>query len=111
MVYQCVKAGKNVSWIIRKSGKGPAGLMQGTAVGRYANPVEFALSRLSSGISLSGLKGAGGWWYRFLFRTRIGRWLYGKIDSGATNAILDVANFQGRPGAKDSFKDLAPDTR
>lgn len=71
MIYQCVKAGKQVSWIIRKSGKGPGGFVPGNAMGWSKNHSELGVSRLGTYFILSRL-GPKGWWYYFLFNTRLG---------------------------------------
>ena len=40
MVYGSIKAGKNVSWIVRKTGEGPGIFMNPAATGRYKNNAE-----------------------------------------------------------------------
>ncbi|CAG8956469.1 hypothetical protein HYFRA_00003854 [Hymenoscyphus fraxineus] len=53
MVYQSVKKGKNVSWVIRKSGEGPALFFPATATGRYRNSVESSATRYKQSFSPS----------------------------------------------------------
>ncbi|CAG8978239.1 hypothetical protein HYALB_00009136 [Hymenoscyphus albidus] len=53
MVYQSIKKGKNVSWVIRNSGEGPALLFPAPATGRYKNSVESGATRYKQSFSPS----------------------------------------------------------
>ncbi|RFU27614.1 hypothetical protein B7463_g8740, partial [Scytalidium lignicola] len=107
MVYQAVKAGKSVSWIIRASGKGPGCFISRQGFGPYQNVVEAGLTRALCSVLFAGW-GKQNWWSRFLFRTRLGMWLYGKVEDTVNRQALDYADFDGRVGAKESFKLLKP---
>ena len=48
MVYASVKAGKSVSWIIRKSGSGPAAFVSSEGRGHYKNSAELGFTRIMS---------------------------------------------------------------
>lgn len=106
MVYQCVKEGKQVSWIIRKSGKGPGAFVPGKPIGWFRNPSELGTSRVGSYIFLSGL-GSKGWWYWFLFNTWLGKLLYKKAGESGGKQAAQEADF-GRADARPSFKELDP---
>jgi dimethylaniline monooxygenase (N-oxide forming) len=110
IVYQSVKAGKQVSWVIRKSGKGPAAFIGGQKIGWFANAADFAFARMAIWIVLAGFA-TDGWWYAFLFRTRIGQWLYKKMGKMVDDMATKEGNFYDRPGAKESFKNLDSKSR
>ena len=107
IVYECVKAGKTVSWVIRKSGKGPGAFFPGEKIGWFQNPSELGVSRLNTYLFLSGL-GRKGWWYWFLFNTRIGQWFYRKSGEGGGKAAAQEPDWYGREGARKSYKQLDP---
>ena len=107
IVYECVKAGKVVSWVIRKSGKGPGAFFDGKPVGWFQNPSELGVSRLGSYMFLSGL-GSHGWWYWFLFHTWLGKWFYRKSGESGAQQAAQEPNWYGREGARESFKLLDP---
>jgi hypothetical protein len=107
MIYQCVKANKQVSWVIRKSGKGPGAFIPGHPIGWFKNPAELGVSRLGSYMFLSGLSRKG-WWYWLLFNTRIGQAFYRKMGESGRKEAEKEADFQGRDGARESYKELDP---
>lgn len=110
LVYQAVKAGKAVSWIIRSSGKGPGCFISPQGFWRYENVVEAGMSRLVGALLFAGL-GKQNWWSRLMFKTRFGTWLYSKIEGLINQQALKDANFDGREEAKESFKLLKPEDR
>lgn len=107
MVYQSVKAGKQVSWVIRKSGKGPGGFVAGKSpLGPYRNIPELAITRIFSAIVVPSGLGPDTWLSGFLFRTRLGRWLHSFLERAANEQTKQAARYDDRPGARESFKNL-----
>ena len=54
MVYGSIKAGKNVNWIIRKTGEGPGIFMNPAATGRYRNNAEAGATQKATLLNPSG---------------------------------------------------------
>ncbi|KAE9964327.1 hypothetical protein EG328_010606 [Venturia inaequalis] len=107
MVYQSVKAGKQVSWIIRKSGKGPGGFVAGKSpLGSYRNITELAVTRIFSAVVIPSGLGPDTWLSSFLFRTKLGRWLHGFVERAANEQTKQAARYDDRPGARAGFKNL-----
>lgn len=109
VVYASAKAGKTVSWIVRKNGSGPSALAPAKGSGPYRNANETLYTRMTSLMNPS-LFVPEMWVTRFLHQSRIGRklvaFLWAKID--AKNRRL--ADY-GRPdGRVNGFEKLAPDT-
>lgn len=109
MVYASVKAGKSVSWIIRKSGSGPAAFLSSEGRGRYKNSAELGFTRIMSTFTPSYYTPQT-WWTRFLHRTRPGNWMVSQIWSTADKVSRDGAKFDARPEALATFKNLKPNT-
>lgn len=107
MVYQSVKAGKQVNWIVLKSGKGPGSFVAGKSpLGPYPNIPELALTRIFSAIIiLSGL-GKETWLSTFLLRTGLGSWMHGRLERAVSEQTRQAARYDDRPGARESFKNL-----
>ena len=74
MVYTCVKAGKKVSWVIIKSGTGPAFFLSAKGKGPCKNAFEIGSMRIAGTISPS-IYNADTWWTRFLHGSESGRGL------------------------------------
>lgn len=109
VVYASAKAGKIVSWIIRKNGSGPSALAPAQGSGLYRNANETLYTRMTSLFSPS-LFVPQIWVTKFLHQNQIGRkfvgWLWAKID--AKNRRL--ADY-GRPdGRANGYEKLEPDT-
>ncbi|KAI4267812.1 MAG: hypothetical protein L6R38_008080 [Xanthoria sp. 2 TBL-2021] len=109
MVLAAVKAGKNVSWIIRRSGAGPGWFVSHKGKGPYRNVVEIGSTRFFSTFSPSILNPEN-WLTRFLHGTKWGATLVDAIWGGATHQALEAADYDGRPRAKLGFGDLKPHT-
>ena len=109
MVYSCVKAGKSVSWVIRKSGSGPAAFLGSEGRGRYKNSAELGFTRIMSTFTPSYFTPQTKW-TRFLNKTAVGNWMVSQIWNTADNVSRAGANFDKRPGALESFKKLKPST-
>lgn len=109
MVYASVKAGKSVSWIIRKSGSGPAAFLSSEGRGRYKNSAELGFTRIMSTFTPSYFTPQT-WWTRFLHTTRPGNWIVSQIWNTADKVSRDGAKFDARPEALANFKNLKPNT-
>ena len=107
MVYDCAKAGKSVSWIIRDSGNGPAAFAGTAAPGRYKNSPELASARAFQTLSPS-IFNPRSWWTYFLHGTSLGRILLSLIWNSADKGIRDSARFHDRAGARKGFEKLLP---
>ncbi|KAI1615225.1 hypothetical protein EDD37DRAFT_511715 [Exophiala viscosa] len=109
--YQSVKAGKEAHWIIRKSGKGPGGFSETRAGGPWHNITELVCTRFFPNLLFfPGLKPAS-WWETFIFKTRLGQWVYHKLENAVTQQTLSTARYDDRPGARDSFSQLKTKSR
>ena len=102
MVYASVKAGKTVTWLVRKSGSGPAAFVSGKGKGPYKNSAEIGSTRLLAKMSPSVFE-PDTWWSWLLNRTWIGRWLTSAFWSAPkkiSNAIFE-SGLKARPGFQD----------
>lgn len=109
MVYDSVKAGKQVSWIIRQTGEGPAAFAGAAGMGPYKNGPEMAATRMISALSPSCFSPVT-WWTRAMHGSSYGRNLIAKIWLGADKACRDLGNFQNREGARPGFEKLESTT-
>lgn len=108
MVYEAVKKGKNVNWIIRKDGEGPALFFPAEGPGgRYEGSTEASTNRWNASFSPSSFM-PDSWSTTLIHRTRIGLdYLRNKISRG-TQACKEMAAYHTRENALPSFKDLEP---
>jgi len=105
MVYQSVKRGKSVSWIIRKTGEGPAYFFPAQGGGRYENSTEKGATRLMASFSPSSFMPSS-WLARLIHGTELGRnYLSKKIQDG-DQSCRDLAAYRTREGALPSFRNL-----
>ena len=109
MVYDAVKAGKCVTWIIRKTGEGPASFAGAAGKGPYKNGPEIAATRVFSALSPSCFAPTT-WWTKLIHGTTYGRNLVTRIWSGADQACRDLARFNDREGALPGFENLKSST-
>ena len=105
MVYDSVKAGKSVSWIIRQTGEGPAAFAGAAGKDPYKNGPEMAATRVISALSPSCFAPVT-WWTKAIHRSNYGRNLVAKIWLGADQACRDLGNFQKREAARRGFEKL-----
>jgi dimethylaniline monooxygenase (N-oxide forming) len=110
MVYDSVKAGKTVSWIIRETGEGPAAFAAAAGRGPYKNGPEMAATRLISALSPSCFSPVT-WWTTAIHGSVYGRNLIAKIWLGADQVCRDLAKFQSREGARPGFERLESTTQ
>jgi hypothetical protein len=108
MVYEAVKAGKTVHWIIRPNGRGPGFFAPGDAPTPYENVGLAAQTRVMASLQPSVFQGDT-WWTRFLAQTRLGRvvvrWVFGKADA----KIREVAGYKTRESGR-GFEKLEYET-
>jgi len=108
IVYTAAKRGKNVSWIIRKRGGGPAAHAPAKGNAIYRNANELLYNSFSSSFSPSVFQST--WLSRFLHQSRLGRpitsWVWSKID----RQYRETADYGRADGEKTGFALLEPDT-
>ncbi|KAF7902103.1 uncharacterized protein EAF01_007401 [Botrytis porri] len=104
MVYECVKAGKKVSWLIRQSGEGPAIFAGAKGRGQYRNSAEMSATRAFSALSPSCFAEQT-WWSRFIHRSRIMNSIVSRIWKGADEEATKLADFE-RENALPGFEGL-----
>lgn len=109
MVYACAKAGKSVSWVIRRSGSGPAAFLGSQGRGPYKNSAELGFTRIMGTFTPSYFTPQT-WWASFLHRTALGNWVVSQIWNTADKVSRDGADFDERTNAQESFKKLKPST-
>lgn len=112
LTYAAAKAGKTVSWIVRRSGNGPAHYAPAKGIGPYKNSNDLLYTRLTASLTPS-IWNHQSWLSGFLHRTRFGRgfidWIWGWFDSNSRRE----AGFHGKRGINASgsgFNNLEPDT-
>lgn len=103
MVYEAVKAGKTVSWIVRKTGNGslgPAALAPINLPTPYRNGVEASQARIMASLQPCYLIPYRSWWTWFLHSTTLGAKLVGKIFSALDNTVRKYAGYRTRKSDK-----------
>lgn len=103
MVYQSAKSGKNVSWIVRRDGEGPACFLPATGSGRYKNSVEQAATRYRAYLSPSSFMP---WLPKIFHRTKVALKYMAGVDQGVDQSCRDAAAYETREGALPGFRDL-----
>jgi dimethylaniline monooxygenase (N-oxide forming) len=112
MVYESVKAGKTVHWIIRESGSGglgPAAFAPIDLPTPYKNGVEASQARIMASLQPCFLIPDLSWWTRFLHSTNVGAALVAKIFAALDNTVRKYAGYRSRPSDK-GFEMLEYDT-
>ncbi|KAI4240093.1 MAG: hypothetical protein L6R40_005332 [Gallowayella cf. fulva] len=109
LVYDCVEAGKTVTWIIRKTGTGPGFLVSAESSLSPKTIYLLGTARIMSTLSPSFFN-ADSWWNRFLQRTRMGRKELIKFWDAADKAVSEAPNFndRGLEARKNGFQNLKP---
>ncbi|PVH73241.1 flavin-binding monooxygenase-like protein-like protein, partial [Cadophora sp. DSE1049] len=108
MVYNAVKAGKTVTWIIKKNGTGPGFFAPLNEKTPWKNLVEAAHTRVMSSLMPSILNPDNGWTW-FLHSTTIGAAMIRRLFASIDRKFRKIANYQGRPSTK-GFEKLEYDT-
>ena len=107
MIYASIKAGKNVNWIIRKSGEGPGIFMNPAATGRYRNNVEMGATRKATALSPSNFHSMPEWARRLHHSVSEKAELESKLYA-ADRRYKAWANYRGRKDALPGFRELEP---
>lgn len=103
MVYEAVKAGKTVSWIVRKTGNGslgPAALAPINLPTPYKNGVEASQARIMASLQPCYLIPYRSWWTWFLHSTTLGAKLVSKLFSALDNTVRKYAGYRERKSDK-----------
>ena len=108
MVYASVKAGKNVNWIIRKSGEGPGIFMNPAATGRYRNNAEAGATQKATLINPSAFRSMVEW-ARKLHQSVSEKEALDSRIFAADRRYKAWANYRCRKGALPSFRELEPE--
>lgn len=105
MVYESVKKGKSVSWIIRKNGEGPGLFLAAPAGGRYENSIERGSTRLMALFNPSSFMPIT-WLARLVHGTSFGRNYLSQKTQAVDQKCRDAAAYRTREGALSSFRNL-----
>ncbi|KAF4627203.1 hypothetical protein G7Y89_g10950 [Cudoniella acicularis] len=105
MVYESVKKGKSVNWVVRKSGEGPALFFPAPRKGRYKNSIESSATRYKACFSPSSFM-PNLWLARLFHRTNYGRKYMAKMVEDNDQHCRVLAAYQTRVGALPGFRDL-----
>ncbi|KAE8446489.1 hypothetical protein EG329_011952 [Mollisiaceae sp. DMI_Dod_QoI] len=108
IIYEAVKAGKTVTWIVSENGTGPGFFAPVDIKTPYRNVVEANQTRVMSTLQPS-ITLPQNWWTWFLHNTWIGIWLVTSIFKLMDNEVKKRANYKGRESTK-GFELLEYDT-
>lgn len=106
MVYESVKAGKTVSWVLKATDTtGPGFFLSPKGVGPYKNAFEIGMTRLAATFTPSFLNGMN-WWTRLLHSSKFGSRLIAGFWESVDSKARTEANYQ-RESLQD-FDKLSP---
>jgi hypothetical protein len=106
MVYESVKAGKTVSWILKSTDTaGPGFFLSPKGVGPYKNAFEIGMTRIAATFTPSLMNGVN-WWTRLLHSSSYGPRLMAGFWNSVDAKARTEADFQ-RKSLKD-FDKLSP---
>lgn len=109
VAYSFAKANKDVSWIIREDGAGPAALMAAEGKGWYRNSNESFYTRFVAGFLPNPFKGEG-WLGRFMRAMGVERWVVGRFWERVDREHRREADYGRLEGRGMGFGELEPDT-
>lgn len=109
VAYAAAKAGKAVSWVIRKSGAGPAAFVDASGSGFYKNANESLYNRFVAPF-VASLFSKRTWWVRFLHSTALGNKVLGNVWTNIDKGARGHANYDRPEGKENGFSNLKPDT-
>ncbi|KAL8703092.1 MAG: hypothetical protein Q9201_003729 [Fulgogasparrea decipioides] len=111
LVYDSVKAGKTVTWIIRAKGTGPGFFLSPEGSVSLRTIHLIATSRIISTLSPS-LLNPDSWWNRILQRSKMGRKQMAKFWATVDKSVFDAPNFddRGAEAKERGFDKLKPHT-
>lgn len=104
MIYLLAKAGKTVTWVLRR----PGFFAPGGGQGGYKNAIEASSARIA-GVLNPNLFETSGWLVGFFHRSRIGRALLTKVFDSLDVEIKGLADYKRRKSAK-GFEKLEYET-
>lgn len=111
MVYESAKAGKTVSWVIRKTGEGSTGpgfFVPPDVKTPYQNPGYAAQTRIMSSLQPCFMN-KDTWWTWFLHRTTYGvsmvRWIFDQADQAIRKRAAYTARDNSKGFAKLQYED------
>ncbi|RMY29540.1 hypothetical protein D0864_16984, partial [Hortaea werneckii] len=112
VAYSCAKAGMEVTWIIRRSGSGPAALVSAKGAYGYANSNELSYTRVTSLFISSIFSPAMGynWLINWLNQSRPGQWIMRKLWAQSQDEAAQEADYDRPDGKANGFHLLKPDT-
>jgi dimethylaniline monooxygenase (N-oxide forming) len=113
MVYEAVKAGKTVSWIIRKTGNGSLGAAALAPIDLptpYKNGVEASQARIMASLQPCYFIPYRSWWTWFLHSTNTGAKIVNKVFSLLDDTVRKYAGYRDRPSDK-GFANLEYDIK
>jgi dimethylaniline monooxygenase (N-oxide forming) len=110
VAYASAKAGKTVSWVIRKDGNGPAAFFAPQPVGkRYANSNEGFYNRFLASF-LPNPFGSKGLLAKVLHGTWFGRRYLKNLWDGFDKGLRGMMQYEREEGKEHGFPNLEPDT-
>lgn len=109
VAYAAAKAGKDVSWIIRERGSGPAAFLAAEGRGPYANSNESFYTRFVASF-LPNPFGEESFLSKFLHRTRLGSWIVKRVWAAVDEDHRWNVDYQRKEGKDNGFDKLEPDT-
>ncbi|KAF2677010.1 flavin-binding monooxygenase-like protein-like protein [Lentithecium fluviatile CBS 122367] len=110
VAYACAKAGLQVSWVIRKSGNGPAAYFPPESkISYYSNSNAAFHQRAMASLSVC-IFTPESWWTVFLNRTVIGRAFLRTVWGFLQGELYERADYDREDGKENGFKNLKPDT-
>lgn len=109
IAYAAAKAGKTVSWVIRKSGSGPCAFVSAQGPGPYRNSNDSTYTRVMGSL-LASIFSTSTWWTRFIYGSRLGHKLLWQVWDGATQGSLALAKFDRTDTKGNGYSSLKPDT-
>lgn len=112
VAYGCAKAGQNVTWLIRRSGSGPAAFVSAKGRMGYANSNESFYTRLTSLflVSLFALSSGYQGLQSVLNRTALGRRILQRTWQRINAKAWKEADYDRADGRANGFRNLKPDT-
>lgn len=110
VAYASAKAGKTVSWVIRKDGNGPAAFFAPEPISkRYANSNEGFYNRFLASF-LPNPFGSKGLLARVLHGTWFGRRYLKNLWDGFDKGLRGIMQYEREEGKEHGFPNLEPDT-
>ena len=107
MVYECIKKGKDVSWVIGTNGDGPGLFFPPGGGGRYRNSVEHGATRLNACFGPSSFM-PDSWLLKLFHGSGYGRDYLEKKIKATDEACRRVAAYQTRADARKEFENMEP---